>query len=72
MNIVIADDEEIILKWMKKNIEALSPENHVIASCINGMQVLNCCLNGSVDVLFTDIRMPVMDGFALYGCFKCL
>ncbi len=43
LNIVIADDEEIILKWMKKNIEALSPENHVIASCINGMQVLNCC-----------------------------
>ena len=65
MNIVIADDEEIILKWMKKNIEALSPENHVIASCINGMQVLNCCLNGSVDVLFTDIRMPVMDGMEL-------
>lgn len=65
MNIVIADDEEIILKWMKKNIEALSPEHHVIEACINGMQVLNCCLNHQVDVLFTDIRMPIMDGMEL-------
>lgn len=65
MNIVIADDEEIILKWMKKNIEALSPENHVIDTCSNGKQVLNCCLNHQVDVLFTDIRMPVMDGMEL-------
>lgn len=65
MNIVIADDEEIILKWLKKNIEALSPENHVIDACTNGKQVLNCCLNYQVDVLFTDIRMPVMDGMEL-------
>lgn len=65
MNIVIADDEQIILKWMKKNIEALSPDNHVIGVCSNGNQALECCLNQKVDVLFTDIRMPVMDGMEL-------
>lgn len=65
MNIVIADDEEIILKWLKKNIEALSLANHVVETCTNGKQVLNCCLNQQVDVLFTDIRMPVMDGMEL-------
>ena len=32
MNIVIADDEQIILKWMKKNIEELSPHYHVTVS----------------------------------------
>ena len=65
MNIVIADDEEIILKWMRKNIEALSSENKVIEVCTNGKQVMNCCLNHRVDVLFTDIRMPVMDGMEM-------
>lgn len=65
MNIVIADDEQIILKWMKKNIEALPGKNHVIETCSNGKQVLNCCLNQKVDVLFTDIRMPVMDGMEM-------
>ncbi len=65
MNIVIADDEQIILKWLKKNIEALSPENHVVKACLNGKEVLNCCLNQKIDILFTDIRMPVMDGMEL-------
>lgn len=65
MNIVIADDEEIILKWLKKNIEALSPDYCVIDTFANGKQVLNCCLNHQVDVLITDIRMPIMDGMQL-------
>lgn len=65
MNIVIADDEQIILKWMKKNIEELSPHYHVIGTYSNGKQVLDRCLNEKVDVLFTDIRMPVMDGMEL-------
>lgn len=65
MIIVIADDEEIILKWLKKSIEALSPDYYVVDMFANGKQVLNCCLNHQVDVLFTDIRMPVMDGMEL-------
>lgn len=65
MNIVIADDEQIIVKWLQKNIEELSPDYHVVAVCKNGKQVLNCCLDQQVDVLFTDIRMPIMDGLEL-------
>ena len=38
MKVVIADDEEIILKWMKKNIETLFPECQVVAACANGKQ----------------------------------
>lgn len=65
MNIVIADDENIILTWLKKNIEALSPEYRVVASCVNGSQALACIEERDIDVLFTDIRMPVMDGMEL-------
>ena len=65
MNIVIADDEKIILAWLKKNIETLSPEYHVVAACANGRQALECFEGKEIDVLFTDIRMPVMDGMEL-------
>lgn len=65
MKVVIADDEEIILKWMKKNIEALFPECQVVATCTNGKQALECCKKWVPDLLFTDIRMPIMDGMEL-------
>lgn len=65
MNIVIADDEQIILRWLKKNLEELDGGYRVVDVCTNGKQVLNCCLNQQVDVLFTDIRMPLMDGLEL-------
>ena len=50
---------------MKKNIEELSPHYHVTGIYSNGKQVLDWCLKEKVDVLFTDIRMPVMDGMEL-------
>lgn len=65
MNIVIADDEQIIIRWLKKCIGELSSDYHIVEACINGKQALNCCLNEQVDVLLTDIRMPVMDGLEL-------
>lgn len=46
MNIVIADDEQIILKWMKKNIEELSPHYHVTGIYSNGKQVLDWSYEG--------------------------
>lgn len=70
MKVVIADDEEIILKWMKKNIETLFPECQVVAACANGKQALECCREWLPDLLFTDIRMPVMDGMELVSQLK--
>lgn len=65
MNIVLVDDEWIILTWLKKKIEGLSLDYQVVCSCANGKQALEYCLNNPVDLLFTDIRMPLMDGIAL-------
>ncbi len=70
MKIVIVDDEKIIVSWLKKNIETISGDYQVAEVCSNGKQALLYCLNNPVDVLFTDIRMPVMDGIALMGALK--
>lgn len=59
---VISDDEPLALDLLKllltqhKDIE-------VIAECHNGLQVLSCLRQTSVDLLFLDIEMPELGGF---------
>lgn len=70
MKIVIVDDEQIILAWLKKSLEALSPDYQVVQTCVNGQQALEYCLQHPVDILFTDICMPAMDGIELIRMLK--
>lgn len=65
MNIVIVDDEQIIVSWLKKMLESISIDNYVVKSCLNGYEAVEYCLNYPVDVLFTDICMPILDGIGL-------
>ncbi len=70
MKILIVDDEQIIVAWLKKNIEGISPNYTVVQVCSNGQQALQYCQENPVDVLFTDIRMPIMDGITLMSSLK--
>ncbi len=70
MNIIIVDDEQIIVTWLKKNIESISPDYRVVKVCSNGQQAFEYCLENNVDVIFTDIRMPIMDGISLMNSLK--
>lgn len=65
MKILIVDDETIIVRWLKKNIEELSENYQVVECCRNGQQALDYCMKHTVDVLFVDIRMPIMNGMEL-------
>lgn len=63
MKIIIIEDEGITRQWLKKKLEELSGDYHVEGVFSNGSMALDylaCAKN--VDVVFTDIRMPVMDG----------
>ena len=85
MKILIVDDETIIVRWLK-NIEELSDNYQVVECCRNGQQALDYCMKHTVDVLFVDIRMPIMNGmellqklndnnisiYYLYRCIKCI
>lgn len=59
---IIADDEALvrdglkdILPWNEYGIE-------VIALAVDGQEALELCIKHKPDILFTDIRMPIMDG----------
>lgn len=65
MKIVIVDDERFSVKWMEKLVAQMQGPYEVVAAFQNGQAALDYCLSHPVDVLLTDIRMPVMDGIEL-------
>ena len=61
--ILIAEDEVYARKSMKKQIrECMKDEKTVILEAANGKQGLELVREEKPDLVFTDIRMPVMDG----------
>jgi len=62
---LIAEDEPPILRTIKMMIEKCGSEFSVCFTAKNGAEALDCLEKAPVDIIFTDIRMPVMDGLAL-------
>lgn len=59
---VIADDDAIILRGMRKFIDWNQYGFDITATADNGRDLLELCRNREVDVVITDIEMPKMDG----------
>lgn len=60
-NILIADDEEMIRRLIKKYAEF---EGHTVGEAADGMEAVSMCKNGDFDILICDIMMPELDGFS--------
>ncbi len=65
MKIVIAEDDAITRQWLKKKIEELGMNCLVADTFADGSRTLEYIREYGADVVFTDIRMPVMDGMEL-------
>lgn len=63
--VVVAEDESIILDDVIEKIGKADPFFQVVASAMNGEDALQQIEALKPDLLFTDIRMPVLDGLAL-------
>ena len=59
MKILIVDDEKSIRFALKDIIEF---EGHEVSLAADGKEGLEMALANSYDVIFSDIKMPVMDG----------
>ncbi|HOO32154.1 MAG TPA: response regulator [Thermotogota bacterium] len=64
---LIVDDESVIRGMIKKYIDEMAHESD---SCSNGEEALKALFETRYDGVFTDLRMPGMDGFALLEAMK--
>ena len=65
MKILIVDDDKIIRLGLKKIINRLFPEHEVLSEFQNGLVAFEYLRNNKIDLVITDIKMPVMTGSEL-------
>jgi YesN/AraC family two-component response regulator len=63
--VLLVDDERWVRTALKWTINKLNLPLQVIHECQNGLDALDWIKMNEVDLILTDIRMPVMDGLAL-------
>lgn len=63
--VLIVEDEKMIRQGIKTMIQRSGVPVEVIIECANGEMALEVIREQNVDVMFTDIRMPKMDGIEL-------
>ena len=64
MKILVVDDERMICEWLEYCIQN-NPGCELAGCAHNGEQALALFKQTDVDVVFTDIKMPVMGGLEL-------
>lgn len=68
-NILLIDDDLGFLKTLEEELSDYS-EGWNILTAKNGKQGLDLIASHSVDLVVTDLRMPVMDGYELLACLR--
>jgi two-component system LytT family response regulator len=63
---IIVDDEPLARKGLELRMRA-DPEIRVVANCADGRSAIDCIREFRPDVVFLDVDMPQLDGFAVLG-----
>jgi YesN/AraC family two-component response regulator len=63
--VLLVDDERWVRTALKWTINKLNLPLQVVHECQNGLEALDWIKMNEVDLILTDIRMPIMDGLAL-------
>lgn len=63
-NVLIVDDEKLFLASLTEGMLEFADEFRVFTA-LNGQQALDVLRENEIDLVVTDLKMPVMDGFQL-------
>ena len=69
-NVVIVDDEEIIANGLKTILPWDQYDCQVVGMAYDGEEGLSLIRKARPDILFTDIRMPGLDGLSMIAALK--
>ncbi len=64
-NVLLADDEYMLRKSLSRRITETDESFRIVSECGDGKAAFEALKNGNIQVVFTDIRMPEMDGLEL-------
>lgn len=64
-NVIIIEDEDIIRKGLMYSYDFSSDNLHVVADFDNPVKALEYLENNKVDIIITDIKMPLMSGLEM-------
>ena len=62
MKVFIAEDEQLAREGVCRLIESMGSEYQLVGTADSGPMALDMILSLKPDVVFTDVRMPMMDG----------
>ena len=62
LKMILADDEVIVRNGLKKALHWEEFGIEIVAEAGDGLEALELCRRHNPDILFIDIRMPIMDG----------
>lgn len=65
--ILVVDDEDMVREIVG---EYLKDDGHEVAIASNGIEALNIYKAGGIKLVLSDMTMPGMDGYELYGKIK--
>lgn len=65
IRVIIVEDEPPILRSLKILIEKIHPEFKVVETALDGEKAISKLQLAKFDVIFTDIMMPIIDGFGV-------
>lgn len=71
-NLLFVDDELEVLESVKRVLSWDKLKVRVIGWCDNALDALELMVNEHVDILITDVKMPVMDGLELVNRAKAM
>ncbi|MCJ7690535.1 MAG: response regulator, partial [Clostridiaceae bacterium] len=63
--ILVVDDEPLTKEYMKKKIPIIDSRFTVTCEAMEGTEALTILKNQKIDLIITDIKMPLMDGLEL-------
>lgn len=63
--VIVADDEKLIARSLSRRIEESGRNFRVVAQAGTGLEALELAREWMPDVVFSDIKMPEMDGIGL-------
>lgn len=63
--VLIADDNRIALEGMKRVINWSNFDCELVSFCLNGQDAWDTIAKGGIDIVITDIEMPLMNGLQL-------